>query len=170
MISDKLQNAINEQIVKEYFSANLYLNMASYFSQLGLNGFEHWMRIQYEEEIIHMMKFFNYIIDRGGKAEIDALEKPATEWKSPLAVFEAAYAHEQFITGSINDLMSIAIETKDYAATSFLQWYVDEQVEEEDNTSRISAQLKLIDNDKSALFFLDKELSVRPAPIPLPPR
>lgn len=170
MISDKLQNAINKQIVLEYFSANLYLNMAGYFSQLGLSGFEHWMRTQYNEELIHMMKFFNYLLDRGGKAEIGALGKPATEWESPIAVLEDTYQHEQLITRSINELMSIANEIKDYAAVSFLQWYVDEQVEEEDNTSRIYSQLKLIENDKSALFFLDKELSARPMPMPLPPR
>jgi len=170
MISEKLQNAINEQIVKEYFSANLYLNMASYFSQLGLAGFEHWMRIQFDEEKIHMMKFFNYVLDRGGKAEIGALAKPNTEWESILAVCEAVYTHEQFISNSINELMTLAIELKDYAATSFLQWYVDEQVEEEDNTSRILSQVKLIGDDKSALFMLDKELSARPAPLALPAR
>jgi ferritin len=166
MIKKVLQDAINEQITKEIYSANLYLGMSSYFAQENLNGFAQWMRYQADEEMIHAMKFFDYILARGGKPGIGAIAAPTFEYDSPLAAFEAALKHEQYVTGEINKLMALAIQENDYAATSFLQWYVDEQVEEEDNTNNIVEDIRRAADDRGAIFFLDRELGTRPAPTP----
>ena len=166
MIKKVLQDAINEQITKEIYSANLYLGMSSYFAQENLNGFAQWMRYQADEEMIHAMKFFDYILARGGKPGIGAIAAPIFEYDSPLAAFEAALKHEQYVTGEINKLMALAIQENDYAATSFLQWYVDEQVEEEDNTNNIVEDIRRAADDRGAIFVLDRELGTRPAPTP----
>ncbi len=164
MIKKVLQDAINEQITKEMYSANLYLGMSSYFSDENLPGFAQWMRYQADEEMMHAMKFFDYVLERGGKAQIGAIEASTVEYDSPLSAFQTAYAHEQYVTGTINNLMAIAIEEKDYAATSFLQWFVDEQVEEEDEAGSIVEDIKRAADNGGAIFFLDRELGRRPAP------
>jgi ferritin len=164
MIKQVLQDAINEQITKEMYSANLYLGMSSYFADENLPGFAQWMRYQADEEMMHAMKFFDYVLERGGKAQIGVIDAPTVEYDSPLAAFQKAFEHEQYVTSTINNLMAIAIEEKDYAATSFLQWFVDEQVEEEDNAGSIVEDIKRAADNRSAIFFLDRELGQRPAP------
>jgi ferritin len=157
----EMQDAINKQIVREMYSSNLYLSMAAYYSAMNLNGFANWMRVQAEEEMEHAMKFFDYLEDRGGKPVIGAIDAPTTDWDSALAAFENALEHEKLVTGHINDLMDLSIELKDHATTSLLQWFIDEQVEEEATTGEIVDRLKMISDSKGALFFLDNELKSR---------
>lgn len=161
MINKKVEKAINEQINKEYFSAYLYLSMAAYCEKEGLSGIGNWMKVQFEEEQFHAMKFFNYINERGGIVTLTSLEDPKTEWKNIVEVFEDTLEHERFITKSINDLMDIAIEEKDHATVSFLNWYIDEQVEEEANAETILNRLKLIKGEGNGILMLDKEMSTR---------
>ena len=161
MISEKMQTAFCEQINKELYSEYLYLSMKAYFLNLNLNGFATWMDVQVQEEHAHAMGMFDYVIERGGKVELLAIDKPETNWSSPLDVFKAVLAHEEYVTSRINALMDVAEETKDRAATIFLNWYLKEQVEEEANVGGVLAQLEMIGDDKSGLFALDKELGAR---------
>jgi ferritin len=161
MLSEKTANALNGQLNAELYSAYLYLSMEAYFQAANLPGFANWMRVQVQEEQFHAMKFYDFINDRGGRVTLTQIEAPPNQWDSPLAVFEAVLAHEQKVTGLINDLVDLAIQEKDHAANSFLQWFVDEQVEEEDNAGTIVGQLKLIKDSPQALFLMDKELSQR---------
>ena len=163
MISKKIEKAFNDQIQAELYSAYLYLAMSAYFTAENLEGMAHWMRMQAEEENIHMMKFFDYILSRGGKVELDQVNAPPTEWDSPLSAFEAAYGHEQMITAKINALVDLALAESDHASNAFLQWFVTEQVEEEESVLEIIDQLKLIKHDPGALFMLDRELGQRAA-------
>jgi ferritin len=161
MISKKLEKAINEQINKEMFSEYLYLSVAAYFDAQNFDGFANWFHVQTQEEHFHAMKFYRYVIERGGEVELGALAKPEKDFVSPLKAFEAGLAHEQFITKSIGELMDLAIKENDHSLKSFLQWYVDEQVEEEANAEKLIAKLKLIGNDGNGLLNLDKELMAR---------
>ena len=161
MISQKLQDALNGQINKEMYSEYYYLSMASYFNSIGLNGFENFFLIQVEEERFHSMKMYNFLNEKGGRVILKAINEPATEFKSTLEVFQLAYDHEKFVSKCINELMDVAIEVKDHAAKSFLNWFVDEQVEEEATMDSILNKLKLINGDGMGLLMLDKELSVR---------
>jgi len=159
MISKKLEEAINAQIQAEMYSANLYLSMSAYFKSVGLDGFAHWMYIQYQEEMFHTMKFFNYLFSRGGRAEIREIEKPQVDFDSPLAVFEKALEHEKFVTNLITKLYEFGLEEKDYAFQTFMQWYIDEQVEEEESAREIIEKINLA--GKGGLFILDKDLATR---------
>lgn len=161
MIKKIIEDAINQQIVREMYSSNLYLAMSAYFASINLNGFSNWMHVQAEEEMMHALKFFDYLIDRGGKVRIGQIAAPPSEWESPLAAFEDALRHEQLVTGWINELADLAFSEKDHATSSMLQWFIDEQVEEEATTSEIVERLKLIGDSKGALFFLDNELKQR---------
>ena len=161
MINEKLEKAFNEQINKEFYSAYLYLSMSAYLADIGLNGFANWMHIQAQEETAHAMGLYNYLIERGGTVHLEAIEKPQTSWSSVLDLFKATYEHEQFVTSLINKLADVADEVKDRAAASYLQWYIDEQVEEEANASEIICKLNLINNDGSALFTMDKDMGTR---------
>ncbi|MBN1327389.1 MAG: ferritin [Candidatus Cloacimonetes bacterium] len=161
MISGKLQEAFNEQINKELFSEYLYLSMAAYLDSIGLAGFAGFFKVQVQEERFHAMKFYEYLNERGGRVLLKKIEQPQVDFKSPLEIFELSYKHEQFITQSINELMDIAIAEKDHAARSFLNWYVDEQVEEESTMDNIINQLKLIDGKGQGLLMLDRELGAR---------
>ena len=161
MISEKMQSAFCDQINKELFSEYLYLSMKAYFLSLNLNGFATWMDVQVQEEHAHAMGMFDYVIERGGKVELLAIDKPENTWDSPLDVFKAVLKHEEYVTSRINALMDVAEEEKDRAATIFLNWYLKEQVEEESNVGGVLAQLELIGDDKSGLFALDKELGAR---------
>ena len=163
MIKTSIQDAINQQIVREIYSSNLYFCMSSYFASKNLNGFATWMHIQAMEEMTHAIKFFDYVNTRGGKATIGAIAAPPVEWESAYYTFLNAYQHEQNVTGWINDLVDLAMTEKDHATYNMLQWFVNEQVEEEANSSLIVDKLKLIGNDSSAIFFLDNELGKRPA-------
>ena len=162
MLSQKLEAAINEQIRHELESYYLYLSMAAYFHAMSLDGMGHWMRCQAHEEMIHAMKFFDHIIDRHGRVALQNLSQPQTTWESPLQAFEGAFAHEQFITGKINELIAIAREERDYQSEPLLHWFSDEQVEEEASASKIADELAMAGSDKSALLMLDRELGARP--------
>jgi len=161
MISEKMQAALNEQVNAEWYSAYLYLSMEAYFESINLGGFANWMRVQTQEEISHGTKIYDYIHERGGRMTLKAIAGPPTEWDSPLAVFEAAYAHEQKVTGLINDLADLSLKEKDHAANIFLQWFVNEQVEEEKSADDIVQKLKLMADAPSGLYMLDKELGQR---------
>jgi ferritin len=155
----KLVDAINVQLNFEIESAHVYLAMAGYVATLGLDGFENWFMIQYEEELSHAKKFINYLNERGERVNIAGFEDPRNEFSSLLEVFETSLAHEKEVTRRINNLMKIATELNDYASISFLQWYVDEQVEEEDNFSKLIDKIKLVKD--AGLYMLDKEVGAR---------
>jgi ferritin len=160
-INKKMQDAINEQINAEMYSGYLYLSMSAYFERLSLSGFAHWMRIQFEEEQEHALKFFDYVHERGGEVELKAIAKPASTWDSPLAVFQEVLKHEQHVTDLIHKLYEIALEEKDYASQVLLQWYISEQVEEEDNASQIVATLERVEARQTGLYQLDHQLAKR---------
>lgn len=161
MINDKMQKAINVQINEEANSAYLYLAMSAYFESANLPGFAHWMKLQAQEELEHAMKFFGYLIERGGTVHLKPITEPPVAWKSPLEAFEAAYGHEQHITDCIHKLVELASKEKDYASVNFLQWYVKEQVEEEAHASAIVAKLQMVGESKNGLFMMDHRLGER---------
>jgi len=161
MLSKTMQDALNEQINAELFSAYLYLSMSAYFESVKMPGMAHWMRLQVGEEQVHAMKLFGHVVERGGRVALKAIGMPQAEWASPLAAFEAAYAHEQKVTGLINDLVKLAREEKDTAADTFLQWFVSEQVEEEESADEIVQKLKTIKDAPDDLRKLDGELGQR---------
>ena len=161
MIGKSMQDAINEQINKEFFSAYLYLSMAAYFEDKNLMGFGHWMRLQADEEREHAMKLYDFVLDRGGRVQLKTIDGPATEWKSNLEVAEQVAEHEGKVTASIHDLYELALKEKDYAAQVMLQWFITEQVEEEKNAAEIVADLKLIEDRGTAVLMLDKQLGKR---------
>ena len=161
MISKKLQDAFNEQINKELFSEYLYLSMAAYFDSIGLPGCAIFMKVQVQEERFHAMKMYDFVNERGGRVELKAIKKPQIEFDSAMAAFEMAYKHEQFVSKSINELMDIAISENDHASKSFLNWFVDEQVEEEDSMDTIVNKFKLIGGQGHGLLMIDSELGQR---------
>lgn len=161
MISDRIQQAFNEQINKELYSAYLYLSMAAYFQSINLQGFANWMKCQVQEELVHAMKFYSFINERNGTVLLAGLEAPPTRWDSPLAAFEDANSHERKVTSMINNLVDLAIEERDHASNAFLQWFVTEQVEEEASTDEVVQKLKLAGQDGSGLFMIDQELAAR---------
>ena len=161
MISKKMEKALNEQINAEMYSAYLYLSMESYFRSLDLSGFANWMRVQVQEELMHAMKLYDSVDARGGRIILKSIAAPPTEWDSPLAVFEATYKHEQKVTELINELVSLAIKEKDHATNTFLQWFVNEQVEEEASADKIIQQMKMMGNAPGGMFMLDRELGQR---------
>ncbi len=161
MLKEKMQEAINEQINAEIYSSYLYLSMKSYFQSISLGGFSTWMQSQIQEELMHSMKLYDFVAERGGRVFLEAIEKPESEWESPLAAFEHILKHEQLVSSLINDLMDLAIEEKDHATQIFLQWFVSEQVEEEASVGEVVDKLKLIGDNSSGLFLLDAELGKR---------
>ncbi|MCK4999093.1 MAG: ferritin, partial [Anaerohalosphaera sp.] len=142
-------------------SAYLYLSMSAYFETINLSGFSNWMQVQFEEEQFHAMKMFGYLNDRGGKVVLQAIDTPPCKWDSPLAVLEETLAHEVKVTGLVNDLMILAREERDIATENFIRWFIDEQVEEEDNANKLVGQLKMIKDSPQALFMIDRELGQR---------
>ena len=160
----KLYKVMNEQITKELFSSYLYLSMVAYLEDKGLPGMATWMRMQAQEEIFHGMRIFNYLNDRGQRIVLGAFEKPQPEFKSVRDIFEHALAHEQLVTASCNNVYSAALEAKDHAAVGFMQWFVDEQVEEEKSVNEVLTQLSFIKEDSTGILMLDKELGARPQP------
>jgi ferritin len=163
MISQKMQDVFNEQIKVEIYSAYLYLSMAAYFEHANLSGFAQWMKVQAQEEMGHAMKFYKFILERGGKVQFKAIEAPPVEWKSALDAFQAAQKHEQEITSRIHKLVDIASAEKDVASGIFLQWFVTEQVEEESNADIIVKRLEMIKDSANGLFMLDHKLGERKA-------
>ncbi len=166
MLNEKLLRALNEQINREMYSAYLYMSMSSYSDTVGLKGFANWFMVQYHEEMLHAMKIYEYIQHQGKQPILKALAGPPTTFESPLDMFEKTLEHEQFITRSINDLSDLAIAEKDHATRIFLEWYVTEQVEEENNDNEIIAQLKLIKDNSQGLMMLDRELAQRMTTVP----
>lgn len=161
MLSKKLEAALNAQINAEFWSAYLYLSMSAYFAADGKAGFANWFEIQFKEEQDHAMKFFKYVVERGGKVELKPIEEVTLEWESPLAAFKDTLKHEQIVTGLINDLVSLAKDEKDYATESFLKWFVDEQVEEESTAQGFIDALEMIKDNGFGIYTLDKELGGR---------
>ena len=161
MLDQSIQDAMNEQIKNEFFSAYQYLSMAAYCETANRPGFAHWMRTQAQEEKDHAMKFYDFILERDGRVELRAIEDPRVEFGSPLEVFEGALEHERRVTAMINDLYALATEKRDYASQTFLQWFVTEQVEEEKNAGDVVETLRMIGGSKEALFLLDRELGQR---------
>ena len=161
MISEKIQDAFNEQINAEIYSSYLYLSMAAYFDSINLNGFSSWMRVQAQEELIHSMKFFDFINERGGIVVLKAIDGPPTRWESPLAAFQEAFRHEQKVTSLINNLVDLSLQERDHASNAFLQWFVTEQVEEEASADGVIQQLKLAGDQGGGLFMIDKEMAAR---------
>ena len=167
MLSKKLEDAINAQINAECWSAYLYLSMSADFASKGLPGFANWMEIQFKEEQDHAMKFLNFILSRGGKPELKPIAKVEKTWKTPLAAFKSTLEHELVVTKLINDLYALATEEKDYATQSMLKWFIDEQVEEEENAQALIDTLTLLDGNGYGIYQLDKELALRVyTPIP----
>jgi ferritin len=158
-----MQDAINDQINKELYSSYLYLSMAAYFEDTNLPGFAHWMRIQEAEEREHAMKLYDFLLERGGRVFLKAIDAPKTEWKSALEVAEEVAAHEAKVTASIYALYETALKEKDYPAQVMLQWFITEQVEEEKNAAEIVANLKLIEARGTAILMLDHRLGKRGA-------
>jgi ferritin len=161
MIGKAMQDAINDQINKELYSSYLYLSMAAYFENQNLPGFAHWMHIQEGEEREHGMKFYYHLVERGGRVQLKAIAAPGTDWKTSLELFEEVAAHEAKVTASINALYELALKEKDYPAQVLLQWFINEQVEEEKNAAEIVANLQLIDARGTAVLMLDHNLAKR---------
>jgi ferritin len=161
MLGKTVEEALNRQINRELYSAYLYLAMSAYFETANLKGFAKWMRIQAKEEQSHAFKFYDYVIARGGKASLLPIEAPKAKWASAGKVFEDVYAHEQKVTGMINALVDLAIKEKDHATFEMLQWFVKEQVEEEEHASEILAKIKSIGDVPGHLFYLDHEMGKR---------
>lgn len=165
MISEKIRKAMNDQIEKELYSAYLYLSMASYLHSHGFDGMGTWMRAQAMEETIHGMKFFDHLIERGADVELLPIGQPPSKWKSPLEAFKGALDHERLITGAINDLYKIATDENDYASRTMLQWFVDEQVEEEANAEKNVRMLEIAGESGQALLMIDKDMGTRIMPL-----
>ena len=161
MLSESMQKALNAQLNAELYSGYLYLSMSAWFKTINLNGFANWMYHQAQEELMHAMKFYEFILQRGGKVLLTEVSAPPTQWSSPLDAFEKTLAHERGVTEMINDLMEKSIAGRDHAANIFLQWFVTEQVEEEESAGDIVEQLKLVNKDQSGLFMIDRELAQR---------
>ncbi len=166
MLSKKMEEALNEQINREMYSAYLYMSMSSYCTTVGLKGFANWFMVQYHEEMLHAMKLYEYVLAQGGHPILKAIKQPPSDFESMANAFNKTLEHEQFITKSINEWMDLAIAEKDHATQIFLQWYVTEQVEEEGNDNDIIAQLKLIGKDTQGLILLDRELAGRITTVP----
>jgi ferritin len=166
VLDKDVERGINQQINAELYSAYLYYSMSAYFEAQSLKGFSHWMRVQALEEMTHVQKFFSYVNDRGGRVTLDPIEAPAMEWESPLAVFEAVYSHEVHVTGLINKLMDMALAKSDHASSSFLRWFVTEQVEEEASADEVLQKLKLVEKTEGGLFLLDQEMDGRTFNLP----
>ncbi len=161
MMNEKVGQAFNEQINHEIGSAYLYLSMAAWFHTKNLDGMAGWMKQQAKEEMVHAMKFFDHINDRDGNVVLGALGKPKTEWPSPVEAWKEAYKHEQFITGKINALVKLTQTESDHAATPLLNWFVDEQIEEEAQTLKVVKQLEMVGTSGAGLVMLDKQLGKR---------
>ncbi len=161
MLSKTLEKALNEQVNSEYYSAFLYLSMSSYFESVNLLGMAAWMRTQYEEEVMHAIKIFDMIVDMEGKVELKSVEGPPVKFESSVGVFTKTLEHERKVTGMINNIYSLAREESNYAVQSALQWFIDEQVEEEKSALEIVQQLKMIGDETTPLLMLDNKLGSR---------
>ena len=161
MIKEKVLKILNKQINEELFSSYLYLSMSNYFSSLNLDGFANWMRLQSQEEYAHGMKIYDYVLQRDGKVVLAKIETPKATWKSPLEVFQETLKHERHISACINNIVTLANQEKDHATSNFFQWFISEQVEEEANAVNIVEKVKMVGDNKSGLFMLDREMGQR---------
>jgi ferritin len=161
MLDQRMQDALNKQINAEIYSAYLYLSMSSQFAELGMAGGQNWMHIQFQEELFHVQKFFDYVVERGGRVLLTAIDQPDQEWPTALAIFEQALAHEQKVTALINGLADLAVELRDHATLQELQWFIGEQVEEEATAGDMVKKLRLMEGAPGALYEIDKELATR---------
>lgn len=161
MLTKKLQDALNEQINKEFFAEYFYLSMSAYLESIEMEGFANYFNVQAQEEHFHAMKMFNFVHDKGGRVILKSLKEPKSEFTSITNVIEESLAHERYVTKSINELMDVAIKENDHSVKSFLEWYVDEQVEEEATISRLLAKLKLINGEGFGVLTLDNQLGMR---------
>lgn len=171
MIAEKVRVAMNEQIKHEMESFYIYMSMVAYFHAQNLDGMAHWMRCQAHEEMIHAMKFFDHIIDRGGEVKLLDLKQLKTTWKTPLEAWQDAYEHEKFITAKVNNLTKISREENDYTSEPLLSWFLNEQIQEEKDAEKVSRELAMVEKSKEGILMLDRELATRifPAGSPLDP-
>lgn len=163
MISDKMRNALNNQIKNEIYSAYLYKSMGLHFKAESLNGFAAWMAAQAKEEEFHAQKLIDFVINRGGRVELEQIDKPKSKWSSPLEAFKEALEHEKFVTSEIHNLVKLADEENDLPSHYMLGWFVDEQVEEEATAGEIVDKLELVGDKPTALFMYDSVLGRRGA-------
>ena len=161
MLSKPVEAALNDQIAKEFYAAHLYLSMAAYFDHVNLAGFAHWMRLQYHEEVEHAMRIFKFVNYNGGRVVLKGIDQPPSEFDGALAVMEKALAHEQMVTGEIHKIYELALKEKAYSTQLEMQWFIDEQVEEERTVSDIIAQLKMAGDSVPALLMIDRQLGAR---------
>lgn len=168
MLDTRMQDALNAQINWEFYSAYLYLSMASQFAASGMPGGQSWMTVQYQEEIAHARIMFDYVLTRGGRVVLAEIERPQTDWPDGLSMFEEALAHEEKVTARIHDLASLALEIKDHATYNFLQWFIAEQVEEEESASDMVQKFRMAGEHPAGLYQLDKELAMRVYNVPSP--
>lgn len=161
MINSKLEKVINEQINAEMYSAYLYLSMSAYLESVNLPGFATWMRVQFEEEQFHAMRFFTFLNERGGRVALEAIEKPQFEWKNVIEIFEHTLEHERHVTALLNNIADIAEVEKDRPTRNLMVWFIDEQVEEESSAEKIINELKLINGEGHGMLMLDRELGTR---------
>lgn len=161
MISKKLEKMIVDQMNFEIYSGYVYLAMGAYMDDMNLPGFANWMKVQWKEEFSHAEKFYNYLLERGGRPFFTAVPEPPKDWANVKAAFEQALSHEKNVTGKINAIMTAAIKENDYATVSFMRWYVDEQVEEESSVQSILNKLNFINDSGYGIFMLDKEFAKR---------
>lgn len=168
MLSKKIEDAFNAQINAEFWSAYLYLSMSSWCAHKGFQGMANWFEIQFREEQDHARIMYYYVQQRGGRVVLGPVDAVPTDWESPLKVFEATLAHEQKVTSLINNLYALATEEKDYATQSMLKWFIDEQVEEEENATNLIDNLRMVEGNGYGLFMLDKELAARVYNVPTP--
>lgn len=169
MIHKDMERALNEQLNRELYSSYLYLSMSAFFGALRLPGFAHWMRMQAAEEALHFDKLFDYIQTRGGRVVLDAVARPPSDWESPVEVFRATLDHEEKVTEHVHDLARLAAEFRDRATESFVQWFIDEQVEEEASVDRILKNLMFGASSPITVLMLDRELAARLKPTPPTP-
>ncbi|HDL08216.1 MAG TPA: ferritin [Desulfobacteraceae bacterium] len=161
MLSEKMEKDLNNQLNAELYSSYLYLSMTSYFKSIKLDGFANWMYVQAQEELTHAMKFYDFINQRGGKVILTQIEAPPTLWNSSVEVFEDTLKHEQKVTALINNLVETALAEQDHATNIFLQWFVTEQIEEEENVGSVLEKLKLLKDTGGGMFLIDRELAKR---------
>lgn len=169
MVSEKMEKLLNDQIQKEFYSAYLYLSFEAYFASKKLDGFAHWFRVQAMEERDHAIIFVNYLNQAGGSVKLQALEAPEWEFNSIEEVITKQLEHERFVTSSIYNIVDNALEERDHKTNSFLKWFIDEQVEEEDNAEQNLAKVRLVgENDGRGILMLDTEMAARVYVVPAP--
>jgi ferritin len=161
MMSQKMQDAFNEQMQHEFYSSYLYLSMSAYCDRANLPGLARWMRVQAGEEAKHAMKIFDHLLDRSGVVALQQVDRPPADFASALEVFEQAHRHEQQVTASIDKVYGLAMDERDFASRVFLDWFVQEQVEEEKTSGLLAEQLRMVGTDRAGLLMLDRELGQR---------